>query len=230
MKVISIALTLCGMAGLALAQDASQWEVSGGYQLTRVDLASLPARVNLLTQSAQIPSLNVPSKLNSIGFDASLQENLNRWFGGVFDFSAAYPSLTRNVTPQALAILPGASVLPTLTNASYTGIAKGQLYNFLFGPQFTLRRSSRIQPFVRVLVGGSHGRTDANVVYNGVKLYQTLANDTSVAFGGGGGVDIKVTDRVYFRAAADLIRTSLFNDTEENVRATAAISYRFSVR
>jgi opacity protein-like surface antigen len=227
MKVISIALSLCAVSGLAMAQEAFRdWEVSGGYQYMRADLASLPAQMNLLTESTGIPNFNIPPKLNANGFNASLQENMNSWFGGVFDFSAAFPSLTMNVTPQVLA----AGIVPTVTNAAFTAIGKAQLYTFLFGPQFTLRRSSHVEPFVRVMVGGAHGRVDTSLIENGAKLLDTVTGDTSVAFSGGGGVDIRITDRVYFRIAADLVRTELFNDTQENIRATAAITYRIGGR
>jgi hypothetical protein len=229
MKVISIVLSLFGVAGLATAQEELPvWEVSGGYQYMHTDLASLPAQMNLLTESAGIPNLNLPSGQNANGFNASLQENLNSWFGGVFDFSAAFPNLSMNVTPQVLAA--GVTVNPRVPNPTFTALAKEQLYTFLFGPQFTLRRSPYIQPFVRVMAGGAHAGVDTSLALNGAKLDDTHTSDAGVAFSGGGGVDVRVTDRVHFRVAADLIRTGFFKDTQENVRATATLTYRVGNR
>ena len=213
---------------MAMAQEGPRWEVSGGYQYMRMDLGSAPAQMNLATESDGLPNLNLPSKLNGNGFTASVQENLNSWFSGVLDVSGAFSNLNMDTTAEVLA----AGAIPALPNASFTEMWKQQLYTFLFGPQFTLRRSPYIQPFIRVLAGGAHTAINANLAENGAKLYENdlRTSDASVAFGGGAGADIRVTDRVYFRLAADLIRTTLFNDTQDNVRVAAGITYRIGSR
>jgi opacity protein-like surface antigen len=223
-KLFTVALGLCAATGLAVAQESPQWEVSGGYQYTRVDVASVPAQANLFTESAGIPNLNIPSSVNASGFNFGVQENLNSWFGGIFQFSGSYPTLNLNITPQLLA----SGVQTSVPNATYIAQSKGQLYTFMFGPQFTLRKNPYIQPFVRVMLGGARDSLKLNVAENGAKLLASdlQTDDTGLALGGGAGVDIRITNRVYFRAAGDVVRTTLFNDTEKNVCISAGITYR----
>jgi hypothetical protein len=227
-RTINIALGLCILTGIAAAQETPGWEVSGGYQYTRLDLASLPAQVNLYTESAGLPKLDLGSAKNASGFNFGVQENLNNWFGGVFVFSGSYPAMDLNITQQ----LRASGIAPIVPDATDIFKANAQVYNFLFGPQFTLRRNPRVQPFVRVLIGGTRANAKANVWENGAKTLAAdmQASDTGLALGGGGGVDIRMASHLYFRLAGDFVRTSLFNDTEKNLALSAGITYRIGSR
>ena len=83
------------------------------------------------------------------------------------------------------------------------------------GPQLTLRKSTAVQPFVRALIGG--GRIN---ITNG-------PNDTNLAFGGGGGVDFRLTPRLYLRVNADFVRTAFFSSVQKGVQTGAGLDYRF---
>lgn len=91
-------------------------------------------------------------------------------------------------------------------------------YTFMGGPQFTLRHSSTFQPFVRALVGGAFSRNSLNKV---------KVEDEGFAFGGGAGTDINFSRMLGLRVAVDYIGTKLFDDTQNNIRGTASLVFRW---
>jgi len=97
---------------------------------------------------------------------------------------------------------------------------------FLFGPQFSLRKSERIQPFAHVLVGAARIDVDNDTL--GVDF-----SDTGFAFAVGGGVDVKaLSNKLSVRLfQADYVLTRFENavgDTvnSNNFRASAGIVLR----
>ncbi len=92
---------------------------------------------------------------------------------------------------------------------------EAQFFTFMFGPQVTYRKSSVLQPFVRGLIGGAR-----DSVTNG-------PNDTGFAVNGGAGLDIRVSQRVFFRLNTGFIRTSVFGTTLKFGQAGAGVVYRF---
>ncbi len=235
-KAFSFVFALCTITASAAAQGipnaAAQrtpdsagtyphWEVFGGFDYTRVDLGSLQAQANLFTQANGLPPLNAGNQYAS-GFSAGLQENLNSWFGGVFNFYSSYPRTSLNITPQ----LVSAGLVPA-NSPTYTAKDSAHLYTYLFGPQFTLRWNPYVQPFVRVMVGGAQAITKINVVQNGVKLFASdlKGNDDAFAVSGGGGIDFRLTAHVYLRAAEDFVQTSLFN-SKNDLHLSIGITYR----
>jgi hypothetical protein len=100
-------------------------------------------------------------------------------------------------------------------------------YLFLFGPQFTLRKSERFTPFVHVMAGFAYTETKNDTL--GLDL-----TDTGFAFAAGGGVDIKaLSSRLAIRLLqADYVMTR-FDDpsgsgstTSHNLRASTGIVIR----
>jgi len=87
------------------------------------------------------------------------------------------------------------NILPTSTDLRQT--------MFLFGPQFTLRKSQRIQPFAHALFGFANQRINNDVVGD--------ITDNAFAFAIGGGVDIKaLSSKLSLRMVqADYVRTQL---------------------
>ena len=223
-KVACLAFGLCAWAGFAAAQEGSPWEVSAGYQYTRVDLAGLQTQANLFTNSNGLPNVNVGNHVNTNGFNIGIQENLNSWFSGIFTLSGSYPTLALDVTPQ----LKTLGFLPPDWTAKYVAKASGQLYTFMFGPQFTLRRSAFVQPFVRPLVGGAYATATINASVNGTNLAATdlTPSEGGFALGGGAGFDSRVSSHVYLRTAVDYVKTTLFNATENNLMFSLGIAYR----
>jgi hypothetical protein len=166
MKRLLSLTALSLFAGIASAQVAPAWEVSGGYQFVRgFD----------------------PCCSSANGFSTAVQENKNSWFGGVFDLGASFQT---------------------------NGPVRQQLFTFMFGPQVTYRKSSSLQPFARAVIGGARYS-----ITNG-------ANDTNLAFGGGVGVDVHMTSKVYFRVNADFVRTAFFGQVQKYAQTGAGIVYR----
>ena len=102
-------LSVPATAQVAMPSDTPQIEVFGGYSYALADFS------------------NDNLKLN--GWNFSLTENVNNWFGGTADFSGHYAQ-------------------PSNTNVN--------AHMFLFGPTFALRRSDSVTPFSHVLLGGIH--------------------------------------------------------------------------
>ena len=135
--------------------------------------------------------------LSMHGWQASFTENLNSWFGGKAEFSGFYA----NVTPP--------SGPPEINVNAHT---------FLFGPQFTARKSSSFTTFAHVLVGAIRGSQG----YLGISQPKT---DFAAAFGGG--VDIKVHKRFALRIIqADYLVTPYLNQTQNNIRLSAGVVLR----
>lgn len=99
-------------------------------------------------------------------------------------------------------------------------------YLFLFGPQFTLRKSERFTPFAHVMAGFAYAQSKNDTL--GLDI-----SDTGFAFAAGGGVDIKaLSSRLAIRLLqADYVMTR-FDDgvggstTSHNLRASTGIVIR----
>jgi opacity protein-like surface antigen len=99
-------------------------------------------------------------------------------------------------------------------------------YLFLFGPQFTLRKSERFTPFVHVMAGFAYAQSKNDSL--GLDI-----SDTGFAFAAGGGVDINaLSSRLAIRVLqADYVMTRLDNGvggttTSHNIRASTGIVLR----
>ena len=99
---------------------------------------------------------------------------------------------------------------------------------FLFGPQFSLRKSQRIQPFAHALFGFARVKLDADAISGDI-------SDNGFAFALGGGVDIKaLSSRLSLRLVqADYVRTKLDflgtgdSNSSNNVRISTGMVIRF---
>lgn len=189
-------------------------EVYGGYQYMRLDAGAVQDAVNLFALQQEIAPLNFGRHQNLNGWSFGVQENLNSWFGVVVDVGGAY--LTKKTV---LAQSPGLSEVLRTRLRNYT---------FMGGPQFTLRHSSTFQPFVRALVGGAFSRNSLNILLNNVpQSSEVKVEDEGFAFGGGAGTDINFSRMLGLRVAVDYIGTKLFDDTQNNIRGTASLVFRW---
>jgi hypothetical protein len=122
-------------------------------------------------------------------------------------------SLTENVNDWVggTADFSGHYAQPSNTNVN--------AHMFLFGPTFALRRSESFTPFSHVLLGGIHASKD----YIGVSEPVTRF---AAAFGGG--VDLKIHDKVAIRVfQADYFLTPFFGLRQDNLRVSAGIVFLF---
>jgi len=79
---------------------------------------------------------------------------------------------------------------------------KTRVYNFLAGPEFKARNSTRFTPFAYALAGVAH--TSASFTSPGPTVNLLFKrSDNSFAMALGGGLDIRASQRVSFRASMD---------------------------
>ena len=112
----------------------------------------------------------------------------------------------------------------------FTGLPSGitsTMYTYLFGPRVTLRRSSRVNPFAQVLLGGAR----LNASASGVE-----AGENAFAMAVGGGLDLFCNRHFSIRAGeVDYLLTrfasaSGASATQNNLRISAGVVFRFGSR
>ena len=154
------------------------------------------------------------------GFNVSLQENSASWWRRVLDLSGSFT--TKNVdlsqVAQSLGLVPpGTRVVAGFRPAFYT---------FTFGPQFTYRKLSKIQPFARITFGGAHPDLEPDSLVRAARnAFAPRINTSSTAFAivGGGGVDYVWKHYVAFRVVGYYIHSSLFKDAQDNFRVSGGL-------
>jgi opacity protein-like surface antigen len=128
------------------------------------------------------------------GFETSIIRNFSKHFGIKGDFSAHFNNQSASG--------PITACTPACTTVTQAFQLKTRVYNFLAGPEFKARNSTRFTPFAHVLGGVAH--TSANFTTPGPTFNLLLKkSDNSFAMALGGGIDIRASKRVSFRALMD---------------------------
>lgn len=128
------------------------------------------------------------------GFEISAVRNWTRYIGLKGDFSAHFNNNDESG--------PVSICNPACTTVTQDFQIKRRIYNFLAGPEFKARNSTRFTPFAHVLGGVAH--TSASFTTPGPTFNFSLdRSDTSFAMAVGGGLDIRATKKVSFRAQMD---------------------------
>ncbi len=170
-------------------------------------------QLNMATQLFGLPSFPLGSHVSMSGWNASLQENTNSWAGGVLDFSGNY-----GTESSVLLQVPGT------TDSLRDRI---RFYTFMGGPQFTLRKSGRLQPFARVLFGGATVKVESTEMVDGALVSEALSgSETGFALGGGGGVDFHCAHHIALRVAGDYIRPYVGGESTDQLRVSAGLPFR----
>jgi hypothetical protein len=203
----------------AIAQEAPWWELHAGYQFTGQQTGQIQNVVSSLSAFSGLPAVPVGSNLNMNGWDFSAQENMNSWFGGIVDFSGGYGR--KNVTLSQ----PGGTKL----SANFSPA----LFTMGGGPQFSFRRSVRIQPFARVIFAAAYSNLNPNATTTNIlnaNHPSPSTTDTDFAMIFGGGFDYAFKNYAAFRLAADYIHTFIYTESQSNFRVTAGITFRIGSR
>ena len=151
------------------------------------------------------------------GFNASVTGNVSRYVGLKFDFSGHFKNRT---------ILFGPVV---------NGIdLHSRLYNILGGVQIKDNSSeTTFKPFVHVLAGAAHMRNRVDI-NNDVCIAifpvpcpgDFTEKDTGFAAAFGGGLDVRVSDRIDIRILQlDYLPTRRFDDTQQTLRVGIGIVF-----
>lgn len=153
------------------------------------------------------------------GFETSGVYNVSRYIGIKGDVSGTYKS-----TVFTFPVTTGAST------QTVTVDTKNSLYNFLGGVQIKDNANEgRFKPFAHALVGAGHGRTRVNSLTCTTTANINCTdigsvNDTGLAGAFGGGLDVRINDRVDFRAfQVDYNPIKFENTTDHNVRFSIGI-------
>jgi|HubBroStandDraft_1064217.scaffolds.fasta_scaffold00013_108 opacity protein-like surface antigen len=154
--------------------------------------------------SADLSSADQPylsGRANTNGWEASVEGKVIPFLGFVADFDSHYGSQTLNITCP---VGPCAPVSASITE-----------HNFLFGPRVSFS-AGKFRPFAEALFGGAH-----------INIGSGVGSDNSFATAVGGGLDYKIIRPVALRLQGDYVQTRLFGTTQNNVRLSTGIVFRF---
>lgn len=170
---LTVVLSICAFAQTNSNDEYKKYEFFVGYSNQQVD---------------------VGNRRTFNGFEVSVTRNINRYFGIKADVSGAYRNTQFN-----------SSIVSGTTITSFSADQKGSIYNFLGGVQVKDNATrARFKPFAHALVGVAHTRSKVtNVVCQGTNcppLAESTFHDTGFGGAFGGGLDIKINDRIDFRA------------------------------
>ncbi len=206
---LSVIVLMCASAS-ALAQGTTsnehpKFEFFAGYSA----LGETGSRVISLG-----PNASVGGDYQGQGFETSIIRNFNKHLGIKGDFSFHF----NNESSRG----PIAACTPACTTVTQDFQLKTRVYNFLAGPEFKARNSTRFTPLVYALAGAAH--TSATFTSPGPTLNLFLKNsENSFAMALGGGFDIRGTKRVSFRATMDY-NPVFINDSSTGTRDLVRIS------
>jgi len=128
------------------------------------------------------------------GFETSIIGNFHKRLGIKGDFSAHF----NNESASGLIT----ACTPACTAATQNFQLKTRVYNFLAGPEFKARNSTRFTPFAHALGGVAHTSATFTTAVPTLNLL-LKKSDNSFAMALGGGLDIRASKRVSFRALMD---------------------------
>ena len=208
-KTMLIATIVLACASIAAAQsnDYKRFEFFGGYSHNRIDTGI----------SDDDPELRdiIDEREGFHGFNTSVTGNLTRYFGVKFDFSGHFKNRTFPVPPVTSAVE-----------------VDSRVFNFLGGVQIKDNATEgTFKPFAHALVGAAHARNRVNFTEEGcIAIFPSpcpadfTASETGFAGAFGGGIDIRVNNRVDIRAIQfDYNPTRLFDSTQHNFRIGVGI-------
>ncbi len=187
-KAIFVLILTVSMAGLATAQsDYKKGEFFIGYSAGRFETAGAGPATQAQTGVSDNQWLH--------GANVSGVYNLSRYFGIKADVSGTY-----NKTKFSFPVTTGASTQTVSFDRRHS------LYNFLGGVQIKDNNDDKkLKPFVHGLVGVAHVRNKVSntvcTTTNQINCGQIGSfNENGLAFAFGGGLDVRVNDRIDFRA------------------------------
>jgi len=215
MKKFILAACLAAISSVAsFAQstdDYKKGEVFIGYSNNQVDTG---------VDSGDDFESFVDDRESFHGFNASGVYNVSRYFGLKADVSGTYKNKDFNFS------------VPVGTGTGNVRFdTKNSLYNFLGGVQVKDNSSdARFKPFAHALVGAGHQRTKIDNVScpTGVDCSDLFSDsETGLAGAFGGGIDIKINNKIDFRAIqVDYNPIKFDSGTQHNVRLGIGIVFK----
>ncbi|MBK6797476.1 MAG: outer membrane beta-barrel protein [Acidobacteria bacterium] len=182
------------------AQDSPKSEIFLGYSLLRTD-------EDVVNTDAILSRSFFKKKGGDLnGWNLSVSANATSWFGFVGDFSGHYGSINTLLAPTTFGV---------------SGNMDTMIHVFVFGPQFTFR-GGPFSVFVRVMGGAA--RMDQSTTVGSLKF---KFDDKAFAAAAGGGLDLRIADRLAIRLIqADYLVTKFNNQDQRNLRVGAGFVIR----
>jgi hypothetical protein len=138
------------------------------------------------------------------GWEGTLEGRVFPLLGIVADLTGHYGS-QQFPNPGATCIIGG--TCPPLS-------VKAHIYEALFGPRLSVP-VGKFRPFGEFEIGVGHVNTNG------------FGSDTSFATSVGGGLDYTIVRPIAWRLQGDYVRTKFFNRTDNNLRLSTGIVFRF---
>lgn len=204
--LVTLVFVFCGV--YALAQEFGKAEVAIDYSFVRFN-----------------PSIFNSQSRNLNGAGGAFVINFHKGIGLKAEFNG-YGSSTASY------VIPAPIVTPQGTIPAGTFTASGNLFTYLFGPQFKFQ-VGKVRPFAEALFGGAHSNVYANLATaTGVASAAPANNAFAMAFGGG--LDIPVSRIVSIRPVQiDWLMTRFGNSfvtkNQNNFRYQAGIVFGLGV-
>ena len=174
LSFVTLLILCCVRLAVAQSNDRSRVEFFAGYSVLRINYE--PEPIDPRTMTPIIVAFEPKQTLN--GFNASATINLTRGFGLTGDFSGHFKTRT-------LADPLGGNISNHI-----------RVFNVLGGPQYRFGSNSRVSPFVRALAGIANTRSRLEVP--SLNATDRLSS-TDFALAIGGGLDVRVSERVDLR-------------------------------
>ena len=210
MKKVILAFCLTAISGLAaFAQTTDEYKKSEfyvGYSNGQVDTG-----INVEGDNEIEDFFDERETFH--GFEAAGVYNFSRYVGLKGDVSGTYNNRDFSVS------------VPTGGGTStFSAETKSSLYNFLGGVQIKDNASQgRLKPFAHALVGAGHARVKVSnlVCPTGTDCtgFEDDFSETGLAGAFGGGLDVRINDKIDFRAVqVDYNPMRFDGQTQHNVR------------
>ncbi|MEK6279556.1 MAG: outer membrane beta-barrel protein [Acidobacteriota bacterium] len=202
---LAILVVASSAVGFAQSDDYSKVEVYGGYSHNRVDTG--------IDDSDPELSDIVNEREGFNGFNASVTGNITRYVGLKFDVAGHFKKKSFGFGGSSLDL-------------------DSSVFNVLGGVQFKDNaKEGNFKPFAHALVGAARARNKGT--FNGACIAIVPSpcpnfneSDTGLAGVIGGGIDIRLNNRVAIRAVQlDYNPTRVFDATQHNFRIGAGIVF-----
>lgn len=140
---------------------------------------------------------------------------------GCFSMNGGSGTVIFNLTPKWAAV---ADIMYAHANNVNNSGQNISIFNYLFGPRYSIRTSSRFVPYAEVMLGGA--KENVNIQFD--------INRNAFGFLGGGGVTTTIKPKWGWTIVeADWIHTRIpnaVNDRQNDIRIVTGITYRFGVQ
>ena len=163
------------------------------------------------------PGLSNFSSFTANGGGGSFVYNFMPWIGIKADF---------------MGYTAGHGFNTQLNNLGYAGNVNGNLFTYMFGPQFK-KHSGRFQPFGEALFGAAHSNAYATI-FNAEGFQSGSGNNNAFAMEYGGGLDINLSHHIQLRPAeVDYVYTRFgannvnYTGTQNTFKYAAGVNFTF---